>query len=127
MRYRVDLGRKAGTDAEAPFRGHLTIARVRGRGRVDAAEAVRAGGGVSQRRVDGHQPEPCPLLARARRRGLLGGVKNGVGRLSLTALSDFNQAVYQSIPVIPSIASSCRFIARPPPYPPIRPPLASTR
>jgi 2'-5' RNA ligase len=37
-------GRRAATDVEARFRGHLTIARVRGRGRVDTDQAVRLAG-----------------------------------------------------------------------------------
>lgn len=40
----LDLGRRSAAGAEERFRGHLTIARVRGRGRVDAAQAVRLAG-----------------------------------------------------------------------------------
>jgi 2'-5' RNA ligase len=40
----VDLGTVASVGAEPPFRGHLTIARVRGRGRVDSGHAVRLAG-----------------------------------------------------------------------------------
>jgi 2'-5' RNA ligase len=40
----LDLRRRSAKGTEERFRGHLTIARVRGRGRVDAAQAVRLAG-----------------------------------------------------------------------------------
>jgi RNA 2',3'-cyclic 3'-phosphodiesterase len=40
----IRLGPRGATDAEERFRGHLTIARVRGRGHVDAGQAVRLAG-----------------------------------------------------------------------------------